>query len=101
MTLPQESTLATRADDRADNGPSTAMALSFAVVLFGIVGVIALVVALVVGTSDSGSTTATTSSGPAAVTLTEFAIAPATITADAAAGLHVTNGGTVQHNLSV
>jgi FtsP/CotA-like multicopper oxidase with cupredoxin domain len=95
-----DKTLFASPSDRGDDkGPSSALALSFSVVLFGIVGVIALVVALVVGTGDKNDGAATAT--PAAVTLTEFAISPSTINADTAGGLHVTNNGTVQHNLAI
>ncbi len=86
---------------RVNDGPSSALALSFSVVLVGIVGVIALVVALLVGTGDKTSATSVSASGPVAVALSEFSVSPSAITADVAGGLTVTNNGTVQHNLAV
>ena len=56
MTAPHEKTLTVPSDDSAERGPSSAVALSFAVVFFGVFGVIALVVALLVGTGDKRST---------------------------------------------
>jgi FtsP/CotA-like multicopper oxidase with cupredoxin domain len=100
--------MTTRLDDklhepapRPTDGPSSALAISFSVVLVGIVGVIALVVALVVGTGDKNTRTSVSATAPATVALSEFAISPSAITADVAGGLQVTNNGTVQHNLAI
>ena len=84
-----------------DGVPSAAQTYAFVAVLIGVFGIAALVVALLIGTNKSEGAASTTASGPAAVTLSEFKIAPATINATNGAGLHVTNGGNVQHNLEI
>jgi len=69
---------------------------------FGVLGVVALVIGAVVAIDRGGATSATaTTAEPTMVTLTEFAITPASITATLSGGLHVMNEGTVAHNLSV
>jgi len=78
-------------------------ALAFPLLFFGLLGVAALVVAVVIGmgNGDSSTSVGAASSEPAMVTLKEFAITPATIEATTTAGIHVMNEGTVQHNLAV
>lgn len=87
-------------DLESADGPSAKEAYAFVLTAFGLFGVIALVVALVIGPGKSTGT-ATGTSEPAAVTLSDFAIAPTAITAVNGAGIHVTNKGNVQHNLAV
>lgn len=82
------------------DGPSAQTAYAFVLTIFGMFGVIALVVALLVAT-DKGDGTTSTASAPAAVGLTEFAISPAAVDATTTGGIHVTNNGNVQHNLRV
>ena len=67
----------------------------------GVLGVVALIAALVVGTDKSDGAKVAAGSTPAPVTLSEFKISPSTINADTSGGIHVTNGGNVQHNLAV
>ena len=81
--------------------PSAAQTYAFVAVLMGVFGVVALVVALLIGTNKTEGSSSTAAGGPATVTLSEFKITPATITATNGAGLHVTNGGNVQHNVSI
>jgi FtsP/CotA-like multicopper oxidase with cupredoxin domain/plastocyanin len=81
--------------------PSAREAYGFVLTVFGLFGVIALVVAVLVGTGGSDGTAASTASQPTAVSLTEFAISPAAVTASTTGGIHVTNNGNVQHNLRV
>src|SRR6476646_9090051 len=83
-----------------DGEPSAKEAYAFLLTLFGVFGAIALVVALVIGPGKD-STTASAGAAPVAVTLTEFAINPATVNAVNGAGIDVTNSGQVQHNLAV
>ena len=86
----------------SDDEPSAQATYAFVLTLFGLLGGVALVIALFVGAGKSDGTTNTSSTGePAAVTLSEFAIAPAVITAASTTGLHVTNKGNVQHNLVI
>ena len=80
--------------------PTAREAYAFVLTLFGLFGVIALVVALVIGPGKSDGTV-TSSTDASAVTLSDFAIAPTAITAVNGAGIHVTNKGNVQHNLAV
>ena len=81
--------------------PKAGSALAFGSVFAGIVGVIALVVALVVGSGGGGGSTVGAGASPTKVTLAEFTITPNAITAVNGAGLDVTNNGTMQHNLAV
>ncbi len=87
-------------DLEAADGPSAKEAYAFVLTAFGLFGVIALVVALIIGPGKSTGTT-TAGSEPVAVTLSDFAIAPTAITAVNGAGIHVTNKGNVQHNLAI
>jgi FtsP/CotA-like multicopper oxidase with cupredoxin domain len=75
-------------------------ALAFGAVTIGVLGVIALVVAVMVGT-NSDSTSVATSSAPAAVTLADLKITPTAVATTTSAGIHVTNTGAMQHNLAV
>jgi uncharacterized cupredoxin-like copper-binding protein len=78
-------------------------AFAFPLLFFGILGVASLVIGVLVGAGgrDGQSSVGTASAGPTMVTLSEFAITPASITATAAGGIHVMNQGNVQHNLAV
>jgi FtsP/CotA-like multicopper oxidase with cupredoxin domain len=88
--------------DVETGGPTASETYAFIVVVFGLFGLVALAIALVTGMGgNDGSSASTTGSAPAAVTLSEFKIAPATIQAVNGAGLQVTNSGNVQHNLAV
>ena len=102
-------TVADDADDDADDAadatdvgkvPSAAQTYAFVAVLVGTLGVAALVVALLIGMNNSEGTSNTATSA-ATVTLTEFKVEPSTINTVDGAGLHVTNGGNVQHNLAI
>src|SRR5262245_17523271 len=84
-----------------DGVPSAAQTYAFVAVLIGVFGIAALVVALLIGTSKSEGASSTTASRPAAVTLSEFKVTPTTVSATTGGGLHVTNGGNVQHNLEI
>jgi len=84
-----------------DGIPSAAQTYAFVAVFVGVLGVVALVVALLIGTNGSGTASSTATNGPTAVTLTEFKIDPGTVNATTSGGLHVTNNGNVQHNVSV
>jgi FtsP/CotA-like multicopper oxidase with cupredoxin domain len=70
-----------------------------------VVAVLALVLAMiaVVFTGDDGGTGSDGSGGTAAATvdLSEFALAPASVTVPAGGSLEVTNSGSTPHNLSV
>ena len=83
-------------------GPTAREAYAFVMVAFGFFGVVALVVALMIGIGKSdGSSSASGGGAPTAVTLKEFSITPAAIQAVNGAGLDITNRGNVQHNLAV
>jgi uncharacterized cupredoxin-like copper-binding protein len=84
-----------------DGVPSAAQTYAFITVVVGVFGVVALVVALLIGTNKGEGTSSAAASAPAAVTLSEFKIDPGTINASSGGGLHVTNGGSVQHNLEI
>ncbi len=84
-----------------DGVPSAAQTYAFVAVLIGAFGIAALVVALLIGTNKTEAASSTAASEPAAVTLSEFKIEPATIQATNGAGLHVSNEGNVQHNLEI
>ena len=84
-----------------DDESTAGQAYAFLLTVFGLFGVIALVVALVVGAGKGDGQTAAGTADPTAVTLSEFTISPAAVTATTGAGIHVTNGGQVQHNLAV
>jgi FtsP/CotA-like multicopper oxidase with cupredoxin domain len=80
--------------------PNAAAALSFGVVLVGLLGVVALLVAFVVGAGTDG--TSSVSAGQTTmVTLSDLKIAPQAIDATTSGGLHVMNEGAIQHNLAV
>jgi nitrite reductase (NO-forming) len=83
-----------------------AVALAFGTVTLGLLGVVALIVALVVGTGKSDGPSSVTATGEAKtveVMLSEFAVSPATV--DVPAGtdltLRVMNHGTMAHDLAV
>ncbi|HEX4818704.1 MAG TPA: multicopper oxidase domain-containing protein, partial [Acidimicrobiales bacterium] len=93
-------------DDRtpADERPGTSLA--FGTVALGIVGVTALVIALLVGAGKSDGTSSVTATGErqtVEVMLAEFSVTPATI--EVAGGtdltLRVMNHGTMAHDLAV
>ena len=83
-----------------DDVPSSRETYAFVLTVFGLFGVLALVAAVLIGTNKSDGA-ASTASEKTMVTLSEFKVAPADITASAAAGIHVANNGSVQHNLAV
>ncbi|MCU1499722.1 MAG: putative multicopper oxidase [Acidimicrobiales bacterium] len=71
--------------------------LSVAVSLFAL-----LMVSLVAASDgDPGTAAAVSTGAPVAVTLSEFAISPATITVPKGGSLALTNGGTTAHNVSI
>jgi FtsP/CotA-like multicopper oxidase with cupredoxin domain len=85
-----------------DDLPTAGTTFTFISILFGVFGVVALLAALLVGAGQTDGDTADVSAGaPTAVTLSELAISPASITAVSGAGVHVTNKGSVPHNLAV
>jgi uncharacterized cupredoxin-like copper-binding protein len=73
--------------------------------VFGVAAVLALVMAftaVVMAAGDSGGgSTDSGAAGPVHVSLSEFAIAPDAISVPEGGSLHVTNDGTVPHNLTV
>src|SRR5580765_377520 len=85
-------------EDQSESSASAALA--FPLVLFGVIGVVALVVALVVGMGND--TTSVSTNAAAAVSLSDspFAISPQMISATTGGGLDVTNAGSMQHNLA-
>ena len=86
----------------ADDKESARQAYAFLLTLFGVLGVLAIVVAVVVGSGKGdGASSTSTADTTAAVTLSEFTISPSTVNATTGAGIHVTNNGQVQHNLAV
>ena len=77
---------------------------SFLLVAFTALAMLAVTFGVTVAAtrgSDSEAAVATAPSMTARVTLTEFAITPATITVASGGALHVTNSGSVAHNLTV
>lgn len=84
-----------------ETGPGVGTTLAVPVVFFGLFGVIALVIALTLTFRNTSTSGGSAPSGPAKVTLTEFAISPSTITAASGAGIDVTNGGNVPHSFAV
>ena len=62
------------------DAPSARATYAFVLTAFGVFGVIALVVTLLIGTGKNDGTSAGTSA-PAAVTLSDFAISPSSIDA--------------------
>lgn len=58
-------------------------------------------VGIIVVVNDDGSSTTTAAAAPVTVTLTEFKIAPASISVPAGGSLNVVNAGTMIHNLAV
>jgi uncharacterized cupredoxin-like copper-binding protein len=102
MTFPLDDSAVPHALDIEEGGPTASGTYAFIVVVFGVFGLVALVIALTIGMGQGdGSTSAASGNAPASVKLTEFSIAPATIQAINGAGLQVTNTGNVQHNLVV
>lgn len=100
MTSPTDTPTRDLEPDDEDDA-SARQAYAFLLTLFGVLGVIALVVALVVGTGNDKSSTSTSTSSPTMVTLSEFKISPSAVNATTGAGLHVMNQGQVQHNLAI
>ncbi len=80
-------------------GPGAAAALALPVVFFGVLGVIALVVGLLVGMGKNDG--ATSNSAPVEVSLAYPTIAPAVVNATTTGGIHVVNKDAMQHNLAV
>jgi plastocyanin len=58
-------------------------------------------VGIIVVVNDDGSSSTTAAAAPVTVTLSEFKIAPASISVPAGGSLNVVNGGSMIHNLSV
>jgi FtsP/CotA-like multicopper oxidase with cupredoxin domain len=87
-------------DKTKSDGPAPLVTFAFA---FGVLGVLALVAAVVVGVTNSDDNGATVAAGgtPTMVELTEFDISPDPINATTGGGLHVMNSGNAQHNLTV
>jgi uncharacterized cupredoxin-like copper-binding protein len=72
--------------------------------VFGTVAVLCLAVVLTIAAlvaSDDDDSSTSAGSTPANVSLSEFAIEPGTITAATGGSVHVTNDGSVAHNLTV
>jgi uncharacterized cupredoxin-like copper-binding protein len=72
--------------------------------IFGTVAVLCLAVVLSIAalvSSDDESPTETGGAGSAAVSLSEFAIEPSTVTVATGGSLHVTNDGSAVHNVTV
>jgi manganese oxidase len=75
-----------------------------ALALIGTLSVAALaiaVVAIMFGGDDGDSTVSAGADAPTHVSLTEFALTPATITVPEGGSLHVTNDGSTPHNLAI
>jgi nitrite reductase (NO-forming) len=84
--------------------PNASAALAFGVVAVGILGVLALVVALLVGKNDSpSSVTATGEAKTVEVMLAEFSVTPSTIEVPSSTDLtlRVMNHGTMVHDLAI
>lgn len=78
--------------------PTQALLVRFAVAT----SVFALMIAAVAVSGDKGSSgSGTVTSGPIALALTEFALAPAAITVAKGGSIAVTNNGTMDHDLAV
>ena len=89
-------------DDPNDSSrPSAGFTFAFPVVLFGFLGLFAMVTAFVVANRNDNSSTTSTGAAPMTVMLSEFKIDPGAISAVNGAGLDVMNMGSVQHNLAV
>jgi manganese oxidase len=75
------------------------------IALFGVTAVLALVFAftavLLADGDGEGAAAGATSTGPVHVSLSEFAIEPATITVPEGGSLHVQNDGSAAHNLAI
>jgi FtsP/CotA-like multicopper oxidase with cupredoxin domain len=80
---------------------SASAALAFPLVLFGCIGVLALVVALLVGMGSDSTSVSTSSVAAVSLSDSPFAISPEMISATTGGGLDVTNDGSMQHNLAV
>jgi FtsP/CotA-like multicopper oxidase with cupredoxin domain len=80
---------------------SASAALAFPLVLFGFIGVVALVVALVVGMGSDSTSVSTNAVAAVSLSDSPFAISPKMISATTGGGLDVTNSGSMQHNLAV
>src|SRR4051794_38465586 len=80
---------------------SASAALAFPLVLFGFIGVLALVVALIVGMGSDSTSVSTNAVAAVSLSDSPFAISPEMISATTGGGLDVTNGGSMQHNLAV
>ena len=86
--------------------PETSTTSDHSVVLatFGVAEMFALVLAftaVVMAAGDDNGAGSVSTAAPMHVTLTEFAITPGAVTVAAGGMLHVTNGGSVEHNLPV
>src|SRR4051794_37148429 len=100
MTVERDASTPMAELDPDDGIPTPSAAFAFVLVFFGVFGIVALVAAVFVGTGGD-STTSVSAAKPVAVTLSEFAITPGTVAAVNGAGIDVTNGGNVQHNLAI
>jgi len=90
--------------ERANTQPSASVALAFGVVTVGIFGVLALVIALLVGKSNTTSSVAATGEAKSVeVMLTEFSVTPSTIEVPSGTDLtvRVMNHGTMAHDLAI
>ena len=92
--------------ERTNAKPSASMALAFGVVTIGILGVLALVVALVVGLGKSDGTSSVAATGEAKtveVMLAEFSVTPSAIEVPGGTDLtlRVMNDGTMVHDLAM
>ena len=92
--------------EREDAESSPSLALSFGVVTTGILGILALVVALMIGLGKNDGSSSVAATGEAKtveVMLAEFSVTPSTI--DVPGGtdltLRVTNHGTMAHDLAI
>ena len=92
--------------ERPNTEPNASMALAFGVVTIGILGVLALVLALVVGLGKSDGTSSVAATGEAKtveVMLAEFSVTPSTIEVPGGTDLtlRVMNHGTMVHDLAI
>ncbi len=101
----QTLTRPTRSDEQSAAAPDpggTDLWLGVALVMLVAFASVALIAAVVMTRSESGSGAASAPTAPGTpVTLTEFAIAPEMVMATTAGGLDITNNGSVAHDVAV